>query len=168
MTTNSETANDLRAQAAQHEQDAHESWERSDTDGFLSQWASGISAQVKLAQARIVENGGVAEFPALFDLDGNFVPSKAIETRYGMRWMVLDSAGKATGEFLPYFPARRDTLAKRGYVEGFVTRPAIAKTTGSGRGLSGLCSVRVATFPADNPWESPVSVVSSDRWSDGE
>lgn len=160
------TAEALREKAAQHTQDANESWERSDTDGFLSQWASGINAQLANAQARIVDNGGVAQFPALFTVDGEFVPARPIESKYGTRWMVLDTAGKATGEFLPYFPKRRDTLAKRGYVEGFVTRPAWARCEGSGRGLSGLCSVRVVAFPTDEPWEQPVSVVSVDRWAE--
>ena len=41
-------ADEHRQMAAKAEQDKAESWERSDTDGFLSQWASGLTASLQL------------------------------------------------------------------------------------------------------------------------
>ena len=164
--TTGKTPDEIREMARASRRESIASFERSDTDGFLSQWASDIMSSVLYLEADIVENGGMAKFLALFDLDGNFVPAREIQTRYGTRWMVLDSDGKSTGEFLPYLPARRDTLAKRGFVEGFVLRPAYAGTAGSGRGLSGACSVHAVAIPETKPHEPPASVVTPDRWAD--
>jgi hypothetical protein len=165
MTTTQTTAIavELREQANRHEAEARASFERCDTDGFLSQWASGLSAQKDRRQADIIEAGGVARFIALFDLNGNWVPAQMIDGKYGRSWMLLDAEGKRTGEYAPYLPKRRDTLAKRGYVEGYVMRPAKADIV-SGRG--GMASCRVVSVPLTRDWEPPVSVVSSDRWSD--
>ena len=153
------TAADLRAQAAAHDIEAHASFERCDTDGALSQWASGINARQLRLEAEIVENGGVWEFPALFDLDGNWVPARDIDGRYGPCWMILDESGDATGEFAPFRPARKSTLEKRGYREGIVTRPAKADTGSSGS----ITSVYVYARPTTPAHVAPVSIVSDGR-----
>lgn len=154
------TPADLRAEAAQHEQDARDSFDRCDTDGFLTQWASGLSAAKARRQATIVENGGTATFPAVFTVDGEWTPAQIIHTQYGARWMLLDSNGNRTGEYLPFHPVRRTTLAKRGYVEGYVTRPARADFADGGS----LTSVHVVDVPLTRPWEAPESIVTADRW----
>lgn len=163
------TADDLRKSAAAHEAVAAESWERSDTDGFLSQWASGLSAARDRLQADIEDAGGLHRFPALFDLDGRYVPARVIEPRqygWGKRWMVLDQQGRSTGTFLPYHPVRRNTLARKGYVEGWVMRPAEAFTNGTGHGLSGRAWTDVR--PTDKPTDPPAAILSVDRWADEE
>lgn len=160
-TTTTKTADELRAEAAAHEAEAHASFERCDTDGFLSQWASGLSASKARLQATIVENGGVADFLALFTVDGTWVPAKVIDGNYGPRWMVLDGEGRRTGTYLPYLPARRNTLASKGYLEGYVTRPAKADFVG--RSSTDVRAVKVAT---DRPWDAPLAIVSTDRWAD--
>lgn len=88
---------EMLAQAAQYrkeadgnDRDAQESYERCDTDGFLSQWAHGQMAHRYHRAADILENGGCWDFIALFDLEGNLVPAKYIETRYGMAWALLE------------------------------------------------------------------------------
>src|SRR6476661_6496069 len=96
------TADEHRAAAQAADQAAYDSFERCDTDGFLSQWASGLNAQKHRLQAEIEDNGGKWEFPALFDLDGNLVPAKLISTRYGMSWALLDPANPE-GSFLGFF-----------------------------------------------------------------
>ena len=78
------------AAAAAAEQAKADSWERSDTDGFLSQWASGLNANLHRAKAELLANDGMDEFPALFK-DGVLVAAKLIETRYGLKWGVLAS-----------------------------------------------------------------------------
>jgi hypothetical protein len=88
------TADELRAQAAQHEQDAADSFERCDTDGFVSQWASGVNAQKARYEADLVEAGGIATF-AVDELycDGEKIAARKIGGRYG-DCFVLDAEVK--------------------------------------------------------------------------
>lgn len=147
---NAHDAATLREQAAQHERNAAESFDRCDTDGFVSQWASGINAQVARASAQIAEDGGVARFERtlLQTLEGEAVDFRVVETRYGTRYRV-----DATDEWLPYHPARESTLAKYGYreVDEEVIAPAKATTAAprGARGLSGACSVYVRVYRTD-------------------
>lgn len=136
------TADEHRAAAADHEREAHDSFERSDTDGALSQWASGINAAKERALANLAEAGGMADFRALLDLDGNLVPARIISTTYGSRWAIFASADDANRHGAPvveWLPVGADTkrkinnLAKRGYREGYVRRPARIIARESGR-----------------------------------
>lgn len=145
-----EAAARLREKAAAHDRERHASFERCDTDGALSQWASDINAKEARLQADIVERGGVAEFTALFDLDGNWVRAKRINARYGDCWMLLDEDGEPTGEFAPFCPARKSTLEKRGYREGKVLRPAKAAVGSNGSLVSTYVYARPTT-PAHLP-----------------
>lgn len=158
------TATELRAEAAQHDRDAQESFERCDTDGFLTQWASGLTAQEKRAQAEIEENGGLSDFPALFDLEGNYVPAKLINGRYGLAWTLVDDEGTFTGEFVSAFPKRRATIVGKGYTEGRVLRPARATVTGGGTGLAGAASCYVGTYTSDGPEVAPTEILYTDRF----
>lgn len=138
------TPTELRERADAHERKAQESFERCDTDGFVSQWASGISAQVDRLEADIRENGGMATFPALLR-DGELVPAVIIDTRYGSRWGVFASAEEANsygGTIIEWVPMGERALAKRGYTMGRVLRPAFAevKAPKGARGLSGAAS----------------------------
>ena len=148
--------------AARHAKEAIDSFERCDTDGFLSQWASGICSNQDRIQADIERAGGVAEFSALFTTEGEWVAAKVIEGQWGERWMLLGADGRSNGVFLPYYPKRRSTLAKKGYVEGRVMRPAKSCIQGRGHGLSGTAWASYEdTSKATDP---PVSVVTADRW----
>jgi hypothetical protein len=161
-TTTTDQATALRAEAIRHQQEAIDSFNRCDTDGALSQWASGLTSRHKMAEADLLERGGVSEFLTLFDLDGNFVPAKIIQTQYGSRWMVLDAEGRKTGEFLPVTPKRRDTLAKRGYCEGYAMFPA---AVGYAEGRGGLVTVSVRSFKTCKDHEPPTEVISADRFT---
>lgn len=147
MTTKAE---ELRAEAAQHEQDAADSFERCDTDGFLSQWASGINARLDRLRADVVEAGGIGTFAkdVLVTLDGEETDARLVKTRYGLRWR-LDS----TDEWLGHRPARESTLASKGYreVEVYEVAPARADTwaPAGATGLSGATSVSVGVFRDD-------------------
>lgn len=73
-----------------------ESWERSDTDGFLSQWALQKMAQRYETLAKIVEQGGCWEIAKLADVDGNVIEhARYIETKYGWTWVYDDADGNA-------------------------------------------------------------------------
>lgn len=142
-----------REQAAQCRRQSAESFERSDTDGFVSQWASGISARQHDLQAKIAAEGGKHRFIALYDTDGNLVPAKYVETRYGPAWGLLSDPDNPDSRFTGFVnesnaqsaAVRERNLAKKGYRLGYVWAPAKATTSGGGRGLAGAMSVGV--FP---------------------
>lgn len=155
------TAAQLRDQAAEHDRKAEESFQRCDTDGALSQWADSRMAGLYRLQADIEENGGRALFVALFDLDGNLVPAKWIETRYGMAWALLDEdnpRGRFKGFFRPS-EARdghraRATDARRGYYVGYVMAPAKAELRGGN-----VCTVTACAVRTDGGFSRDVEIV---------
>lgn len=133
-----------RAKAAEHIAKAEESWQRSDTDGFLTQWAHGISSQLEMRKADIAERGGKADFLVAFDADGNLVPMKSIDTKYGTRRVTLNEDGRFE-KFYSHASGPRSNFTKDGLTEGWVEHPAVAITAGNGRGLSG--NVWISTKP---------------------
>lgn len=142
MTT--KTATEYRADAAASFKAEHDSFERCDTDGFASQAASNLSGRKNMRNAEIADNGGKAEFNALFDLDGNLVNAKVIRGNYGLCWALLDGdtygEGRIVGKFIGAFPKRLSTMSKKGYYEGTVRRDAYATIAGGGKGLAGMAS----------------------------
>jgi len=166
MTENTTTAAALRAEAAADEQEAFDSFERCDTDGFVSQWAHGLTAQEKRLEATILENGGRAEFAALFNLDGDLVPAKMIDTRYGTKWGIFESAEAATGyhgRIVEWVGLGDRALAKHGYRRGTVLAAAKAKIMGSGHGLAGAASCYVGTVRTDGGFDPDAEVVDNGR-----
>lgn len=146
------TATEHRAKANEHFRNADESFERSDTDGFVTQWASNMSGQLEMAKARLAEAGGVHEFPALFDLDGNRVPAKYLPAaRYGPVFALVGDDGDFTG-FVSATYKRDSTVESKGYRYGREMAPAVARTwaPAGARGLSGATSVQVVVDRADN------------------
>lgn len=143
------TATELRAQAAAYTAQAHKSFEECDTDGFMSQWASGLLAQEKRVQADLEEDGGRAVFPALFTTDGQLVAAKRIETRHGWAWALLasdDPHSRIIGWFNPskakgaQNARRRD--AARGYYVGYVKAHAKAELRGGNAACVSAVPVR--------------------------
>lgn len=143
--TNEEKAQELEAEAKIREDRSRESFERVDTDGFLSQWASDITARKLRVQADIERAGGVQEFPALFDLEGNRAPAKLIRGRYGMTWLVKTGPAYEDVKFISAFPKREATMERKGYREGHEVAPARAILTGD----DGPCSVAVTVIRLD-------------------
>jgi hypothetical protein len=138
---------------------ARKIYERSDLDGVLSEMVSRLNAEKLRLEAQLMSDGGVSEFDALFDLNGNVVDAKIVNTKYGVRWMVF-SNGTPTGEFLPLKPVRKDTLRKRGYTEGRVVRKATVVFS-----KGDLGSTRPIIVPVGNPTEV-VEVLYADRFED--
>ena len=144
----------LRKSSAANYEEKEKSFERCDTDGFLSQWASGLSGQLESRLAEICDNGGLDEFRGLFDVNtGKRVPAVLIDGKYGMCWAICDEAtGEFTGKFVKALdydatPRQRANLAKKGYEERKEMVPAWARFEGRGTGLSGTCWV--ATYRLD-------------------
>ncbi len=150
---NSKTAAEFNADAAKHTRDADESFDRCDTDGFVSQWASGINARVAQANARIAANGGTATFWRFVALDADTLerlPFRRANTRFGFKLVVDTPKGEV---WIDPDAKRPETNTRKGVIverESFVA-PAHAATWAppGARGLSGATSVTVRTFPDD-------------------
>ena len=71
-----------------------ESWERSDDDGFLSQWANQEMAARYLRAASIARNGYVDHFRVVADLDGNVLSDDERKGDYGYYWLIRSAQGK--------------------------------------------------------------------------
>jgi hypothetical protein len=160
-----------RADAQAHRDEAAASFDRCDTDGFVSQWASGLSARQADLAAEIADNGGRAEFPALFDLDGNLVAAKLVYVNdrysYGSKvakWAVLadDDPRSAAVQWIKAFPVRRSTMVRKGYTEGTVLAPAKADLGGGGTGLAGALTVREVAVRTDGGFSRDVEIVTAD------
>jgi len=143
------TAEEWRAKARGSEQRRAESWERSDTDGFMSQWASGLMAQEYEECADLAEKDGMTTTPALFFADTGEVASTHLnDGRWGQYWVLND---KATAFFGKRFlnrsnaesPAkRRDAMVKRGFTVGRVKVAGHVQMRGAN-----VTSVRPVTLP---------------------
>jgi hypothetical protein len=158
-----------RAEAAASRKEAFESFERSDTDGFLSQWASGVTASLADRKAELAEANWQAPFAALFDLAGNRVDAKLIDGKFGKCWAIIGAGGRFTGVFVAHynppelwrcgpgeqfyetftkeFARHQKRIAKKGYQIGVELAPANARLASNGRGLSG--NVWVETYRTD-------------------
>lgn len=139
------TAAEYRAEAKECFDREQRSFERCDTDGFLSQWSANISGHLAEARADIAENGGNACLPVLVDAEGELVPAKMIPTQYGSAWLLSPEAASRYGrKFVPVGEGSRvqKQLKLR---EEHRDVPAFARIHGSGRGLSGAASCYVVT-----------------------
>jgi hypothetical protein len=148
------TAQQLRTAAAAHEAEAAASFDRCDTDGFLSQWAHGMNAQLNRAKAEIIENGGKDVFVGLYQGDRR-VMAKQIDTKFGTSWLLHESEEALIAvrgkPFLPTGPNSR-VLASLGLSERQEEAPAYAVIGGSGKGLSGAATAFVTTRRAGDKW----------------
>ncbi len=102
------TAAEWEQEALESNRRAQESWERSDTDGFLSQAASDAMARLYRLNARIARWGGTYEFPAVFDLKGNLIQIHLSEGQYGEYYLNRNSAVNGAPTFI------RPSQAKNG------------------------------------------------------
>jgi hypothetical protein len=123
-----ELAQDCRKRSA-------ESWERSDTDGFLSQWASDQMASRYDDCAAVAEADGRVEVSAAFLLDGTVASVDYREGQYGWYYLINDAAEAVTGvRFFSPSGARKAATraannAKKGFTEGTVSVPAYLETS---------------------------------------
>jgi len=143
-------ASELRKEAQEHMMAAERSFERCDTDGFLTQYAHGLSADKKMLQADIEERGGTWPFVRLFKGDRE-VDAKMIRGKYGLVWMLSVDEEKALGRrFIPVDASQDSDRKSRSRVQvdlglhqAYVELPAMAVIQGSGTGLSGSAWVTV-------------------------
>ena len=142
------SAEQYRAAAADCRQREADSFERSDTDGFMSQWASNVMAQVNEIKAEIVENGNMGIFRGLYD--GNRrVMAKVIDTKFGASWLLSDEESSKYGrKFLPIGSNSR-VQKQLGLRERMEKAPAWVTTAGNS-----IASVSPVIFRTGDKWGS--------------
>lgn len=115
-------------------------------DCFVSTYCNSMTQRELEMKITILENKGLAEFPALFTLDGELVSDNLRETKYGYAFLTTD--GKWINP-----DVKESTLTKKGLKTGTVQKPAWVTMRGEGTGLSGLASSYLAVFPSNrNYW----------------
>jgi len=147
-----------RAQGCSARKREQESFERCDTDGFVSQWCLGLTARECDERARICEEGGTASFTGLYE-GMRRVRAKRIDTPFGTSWLLDDSeAGIISRRGKPYLPTGRTSrvLARLGLQERYERAPAWARLDSprGARGLSGLSSAFVRVYRTGDEWGS--------------
>jgi hypothetical protein len=116
----------LRNEATVSAQRSIDSFERCDTDGFMSQWASDTMSRHYRACAELCDDLGMSEHIALFDLDGNLVSTRQVDGKFGWSWLTTDAHVQAGGRrFVNESKAakaqrRYDALRAKGYTLGTV------------------------------------------------
>lgn len=100
-----------------------ESYERCDTDGFLSQWASDQMNLRYQQFARYAEEGYTTTTEAVFDLQGNLVTMDLRDGDYGPYWFIKENEGRArffNESEANKLATRRRNNEKKGYRLGSV------------------------------------------------
>lgn len=142
------TAIEYREDAKRHFSAAIESFERCDTDGFVSQHCSDLNGRLANARAKIVEDGHRAVFVGLYEGERR-VLAKLIDTKFGRAWLLDESEtgliARRGKKFLPH-GARSRVLKDLGLNEAKELAPAWASFGGSGYGFSGLGSVTIDIY----------------------
>jgi hypothetical protein len=119
-----------------------------------------VERKVAELQNELEQSDGLIQTSAMFDLDGNWVPAKMIETKYGFSWSILNENGKATGVFVPFHAKKRETQAKRGFVEGIVRVPATVTYAYAGNRPHAVIA------PADQVGTvKPTVIIATDRFA---
>lgn len=114
---NLRTAAEYRSAAASARKAEAESWERSDTDGFLSQWGNREMAKRYDHLASIAENGGMMQTLALF-LDGEFASADQRSGQFGLYWILNDAAAEKHGKRF-FNPSKAKNATERDKARGF-------------------------------------------------
>jgi hypothetical protein len=98
---NQKQAERLLEEAAECERRRQESFDRCDTDGFMSQAASSAMADVYRAKARIAQQNGRDQFNGLYD-GSRRVAARIVEGQFGASWLLReDEQAKYGRAFVP-------------------------------------------------------------------
>lgn len=98
LTYQGRTAEQWRAASRTAHNAAADSFDRCDTDGYLSQWAHGKVAEENEVKAKLAETGGLIDADALFLLDGTLASTHRAAGKYGSYWVLNDDAAAALGK----------------------------------------------------------------------
>lgn len=132
-------AETLRQMARDARQRSYESFQRSDTDGFLSQNASEVMARVYEAQADLADNDGMIDIDAIF-MDGELASTHQAQGQWGWYWVLNDNAAEKFGKrFVTLSNAnkaktRKANNAKKGFTVGTIRVKGYADVAANGMG----------------------------------
>lgn len=130
-----------------------ESWERSDTDGFLSQWANGMTASLNRRKIEVLKAGGYAQFWVLCHGDTVISSESVTFSLHDQPW-IKTTKWKVENEHLHITNGRKWIPVQRGDKPGRIAKSfglheeqrwfkAEARIMGSGTGLSGCANAYV-------------------------
>lgn len=148
----------LRQMAADAHRRSEESFQRCDTDGFLSQWASDITGRQYSMQAEIAEAGGRAPFSGLYDGDRRVAARLIEQPKFNAPWITIYvwrlRADEAATYGRRFVPSGRNSRVQRqlGLCERRELAPAMAAIGGRGKGLSGCASAYVCAERTGDEW----------------
>lgn len=117
-------------------------------DVALSTWATGWTLRENEAKINILKNGGMAKFytTELCYLDGSPTGAKLCNTKFGRSYRL------ETDEGVKWInpDVKPTTLEKKGFklVEYAEIKPAWVKLDGDGKGMAGMFSVYLKTYPS--------------------
>lgn len=164
------TAEQWRAEAAEANARRNESWDRCDTDGFVSQWAHQMHEGENNLKARLAEQNGMTEVSALFDLDGNLISALHGFGQFGEYFMILDAEGnkdatQARNGFFSPSQARNEATARKnnaakGFYVGSALVPATTKIVGGGKGLAGAATCYPSIVPVRPVVDAATAVIT--------
>lgn len=119
-------------------------------DCFVSAWANNLNSDQYRILRGLVENGGRGTFQWLANLEGEPLPMKHIDTRFGGCIALIGPDGKFC-QFVNY-GLKDKTLAKKGLQWIDLELPAVVTIAGSGSGLAGAMSCHAVSIP---DWRDP-------------
>lgn len=127
------TAAQWREMSQQARRTSQESYERCDTDGFLSQWANDRLAHLYSQIAGVAEDGGMFDFYMLTDLEGNRLDATQVKNQYGKwSWRIWDPETRRVSWFAESYArkgaTRRANNRKKGYTFHTFRGAAVYKT----------------------------------------
>lgn len=133
-----------RQDSAKQATASYESFERCDTDGFLSQWAHNLNSSLDSRKVDLARRNGKSVFAVVCDkTTGEVVAHKVISGTYGDSYVVRDEHQARLGrKFLPV-GANSRVHKQWGLEERMAWADAFAYMGGSGTGLSGTAFVAV-------------------------
>ncbi len=159
------TASEYRAEAAAKREQSRESFERCDTDGFLSQWASDISARLLDTKATLAEDDWKSSFPGLYEGNRRVKAKRFTKVFDGYRsvtsWLLHDDEQelflRRGKRFIPTGDHSR-IQKQLGLREALEDDSADAKLDGGGTGLSGCAGVYVSVYRDGDPWGADATI----------
>lgn len=143
----------LEKEAAAMRQRAEDSFQRCDTDGFLSQWANQIGARKNDAKIALLRTANHSQFPVLCDIDGNVIADRihsfvhehprgwGVQVRES--WRLSDTDAARYGRKWVPVGSKSRVQKQIGLHEEDRWFPAYATIESSGTGLSGAASAYV-------------------------
>lgn len=121
-------------------------------DCFVSERSNQQAIDLAEAKIRILEDGGLAPFQCLRDMEtGQVVTITMFNGQYGLCWRIDDEHVAKFGRYVGV-AARESTYTRKGLKLDEVQLPAWACFATNGKGMAGAYSAFVKVFPSNKNW----------------